>query len=119
MALAALVNVGYNALFPAALPWAVLPLFFYAFGVALAMPALTLASMALFPERSGLAASLQGFVQMMVFAVVSGLIAPLLFDSALKLACGVLVAAIVSTLCWRLAAGPASVSGRDAVRRVQ
>lgn len=119
MALAALVNVGYNALFAAALPWAVLPLFFYAFGVALAMPALTLASMALFPERSGLAASLQGFVQMMVFAVVSGLIAPLLFDSALKLACGVLVAAIVSTLCWRLAAGPASVSGRDAVRRVQ
>ena len=31
------------------------------------------------------------FIQMTLFAVVSGLVAPLLFDSALKLACGVLV----------------------------
>jgi DHA1 family bicyclomycin/chloramphenicol resistance-like MFS transporter len=107
MGVAALVNVVYNALSAAALPWAVLPLFFYAFGVALAMPALTLAGMALFPERSGLAASLQGFVQMVVFALVSGLLAPVLFDSALKLACGVLAAAAVSALCWLRAGGSA------------
>lgn len=104
---AVLVNVLYNALFVAALPWAVLPLFFYAFGVALAMPALTLAGMSLFPERSGLAASLQGFVQMVVFALVSGLLAPVLFDSALKLACGVLAAAVASALCWLRAGGSA------------
>jgi DHA1 family bicyclomycin/chloramphenicol resistance-like MFS transporter len=39
------------------------------------------------------------FIQMMSFALVSGLVAPLLFDSAFKLACGVsagLVASIVA-----------------------
>jgi DHA1 family bicyclomycin/chloramphenicol resistance-like MFS transporter len=113
MGAAALVNIAYNALFPAALPWAVLPLFFYAFGVALAMPALTLAGMALFPERSGLAASLQGFVQMVVFALVSGLLSPLLFDSALKLACGVLAVAALSALCW-LRAGSSAAAGQAA-----
>lgn len=105
MGIAALANVAYNALFPAALPWAVLPLFFYAFGLALAMPALTLAGLALFPERSGLAASLQGFVQMVVFALVSGLVSPLLFDSALKLAGGVLAVVAASALCWLRAGG--------------
>jgi DHA1 family bicyclomycin/chloramphenicol resistance-like MFS transporter len=114
MAVAALGNVAYNALFPAALPWAVLPLFFYAFGVALAMPALTLAGLALFPERSGLAASLQGFVQMVVFALVSGLLAPLLFDSALNLALGVLAMVSVSALCW-WRAGSGAASDKEAV----
>ena len=114
MALAALANVAYNALFAAALPWAVLPLFFYAFGLALAMPALTLAGLALFPERSGLAASLQGFVQMVVFALVSGLLAPLLFDSALKLALGVLAVAAASALCW-WRAGSSAAPDRKAV----
>jgi DHA1 family bicyclomycin/chloramphenicol resistance-like MFS transporter len=116
MGVAAMVNVVYNALSAAALPWAVLPLFFYAFGVALAMPALTLAGMALFPERSGLAASLQGFVQMVVFALVSGLLAPVLFDSALKLACGVLAAAAVSALCW-LRAGRSAPAKAAALSR--
>lgn len=108
MGVAAIVNLVYNALCVAALPWAVLPLFFYAVGMALAMPALTLAGLAQFPERRGLAASLQGFVQMLVFAVVSGLLAPLLFDSALKLACGVLGVAAVSALCWLRAGGRAA-----------
>ena len=114
MGLAAAFNVAYNALWPAALPWAVLPLFFYAFGVALAMPALTLAGMALFPERSGLAASLQGFVQMVVFALVSGLLAPVLFDSAFRLACGVLALAVASALCWLLA-GRGAAAGSAAL----
>ena len=109
----AVINVAYNALSAAALPWAVLPLFFHAFGVALSMPALTLAGMALFPERSGLAASLQGFVQMVVFALVSGLLAPVLFDSALKLACGVLAVAAASALCW-LHAGSSAVPAEAA-----
>jgi DHA1 family bicyclomycin/chloramphenicol resistance-like MFS transporter len=35
--------------------------------------------------------------------VVSGLLAPLLFDSAFKLACGVLAGLALSWLCWLLA----------------
>ena len=100
MAVAAVANVGYNLLFTAAVPWAVLPLMLYAFGLAFATPAITLMLLDLFPENRGLAASLQSFTQMLIFAVVSGLIAPLLFDSALKLACGVLAGLALSFMLW-------------------
>jgi DHA1 family bicyclomycin/chloramphenicol resistance-like MFS transporter len=103
MTLSAAGGVLYNVVFAAQVPWAVLPLFFYCFGLALMMPAMTTTGLALFPERSGLAASLQGFVQMLIFAAVSGLVAPRLFDSALKLACGVLAGLALSWLCWLLA----------------
>jgi DHA1 family bicyclomycin/chloramphenicol resistance-like MFS transporter len=105
MALAAVVNVGYNALFPAQVPWAVLPLFIYTFGLAVAMPAIQVGALALFPDNRGLASSMLSFIQMMSFALVSGLVAPLLFDSAFKLACGVGVGLVLSFLAWRLSLG--------------
>ncbi len=112
MALGVAVNVGYNALFAAAVPWAVLPLFVYTFGLAVAMPAIQLTAMGLFPNNRGLAASMVGFIQMMSFALVSGLVAPLLFDSALKLALGVAAGLALSFGAWRLsvltAGAPAS-----------
>ena len=110
MGLAAVLNVGYNALFPAVVPWAVLPLFIYTFGLAVAMPAIQLTAMGLFPDNRGLAASMVGFIQMMSFALVSGLVAPLLFGSAFKLALGVAVGLVLSFIAWRAsvrAAAPA------------
>ena len=104
MAIAAALNVGYNWFFAAAVPWAVLPLFLFSFSLALAMPPLTLAGMNLFPQHSGLAASMQSFLQMMLFALVSGLVAPLLFGSALYLAYGLLACLLVSYACYRGAA---------------
>jgi DHA1 family bicyclomycin/chloramphenicol resistance-like MFS transporter len=101
MGLAAVLNVGYNALFPAVVPWAVLPLFVYTFGLAVAMPAIQLTAMGLFPDNRGLAASMVGFIQMMSFALVSGLVAPLLFGSALQLALGVAVGLVLSFVAWR------------------
>ena len=101
MGLAAVLNVGYNALFPAMVPWAVLPLFVYTFGLAVAMPAIQLTAMGLFPDNRGLAASMVGFIQMMSFALVSGLVAPLLFGSAFKLALGVAVGLVLSFIAWR------------------
>lgn len=110
MALGVALNVGYNALLPAAVPWAVLPLFVYTFGLAVAMPAAQLTAMGLFPRNRGLASSMVGFIQMMSFALVSGLVAPLLFGSALKLALGVGAGLLLSFGAWRLsvasAAGP-------------
>jgi len=103
MAVAALVNVGYNWFFTAEVPWAVLPLFLYSFSLAIAMPPLTQIAMELFPHNSGLAASMQSFIQMLLFALVSGLVAPLLFDSALNLALGVLVLLILSWAAYALA----------------
>ena len=102
MGLAAVLNVGYNALFPAMVPWAVLPLFVYTFGLAVAMPAIQLTAMGLFPDNRGLAASMVGFIQMMSFALVAGLVAPLLFGSAFKLALGVAVGLVLSFIAWRL-----------------
>lgn len=110
MAVAALSNVAYNHFFVAAVPWAVLPLGLYAFGVALATPAVTVMALDIFPEHRGLAASMQSFVQMLVFAVVAGFVTPLLFESAFKLACGVLAALVLSLLCWQLGK-PRSTAG--------
>jgi DHA1 family bicyclomycin/chloramphenicol resistance-like MFS transporter len=103
MALAAAAGVVYNMLFVAAVPWAVLPLGFYTFGLAVAMPAIQIGAFALFPDNRGLASSMMSFIQMMTFALVSGLLAPLLFDSALKMAAGVAVGLVLSFACWRAA----------------
>jgi len=103
MGVAGVVNVAYTWWFTAAVPWAVLPLFFYSLALALAMPPLSLIALNHFPNNSGLAASLQSFIQMTLFALVSGLVAPLLFDSAFKLACGVLGCLAVSLVAWMLA----------------
>jgi DHA1 family bicyclomycin/chloramphenicol resistance-like MFS transporter len=105
MAAGAVLNIGYNALFEAQVPWAVLPLFVYTFGLAVAMPAIQVGALALFPDNRGLASSMLSFIQMMSFALVSGLVAPLLFDSAFKLACGVGAALVASFLAWRLGLG--------------
>ena len=43
---------------------------------------------------------MQGFIQMFLFALVSGLLAPLLFDSALKLAVGHAVTVVLGLLLW-------------------
>jgi DHA1 family bicyclomycin/chloramphenicol resistance-like MFS transporter len=101
MLVAAVLNIGYNALFPAAVPWAVLPLAIYTFGLAVAMPALQMTALGLFPDNRGLASSMLGFIQMLSFALVSGLVAPLLFESAFRLACGVGVGLLLSFAAWR------------------
>jgi len=97
------INVSYNSYFTAAVPWAVMPLFIYSFGLALTMTPLSLIALEYFPNNSGLAASMQSFIQMLLFALVSGLVAPLLFDSALHLAWGVLASVVASLLAWVLA----------------
>lgn len=93
----------YAATFVAQVPWAVLPLALYTFGLAFAMPALQVKALALFPDNRGLASSMQAFIQMMTFALVAGLVAPLLFDSALLLASGLAVGIAISFILWRLA----------------
>lgn len=100
MIVGSVAGVGYNALFVAEVPWAVLPLGVYTFGLAMAMPAIQQQALSLFPDNRGLAASMQSFLQMMSFALVSGLVAPLLFDSALKLAAGLAACVGLSFVCW-------------------
>lgn len=111
MALGVALNVGYHSFAPASVPWSVLPLFVYTFGLAVAMPAVQLTAMGLFPRNRGLASSMVGFIQMMAFALVSGLVAPLLFESALKLALGVAGGLALSFGTWRLSVRTAVAQG--------
>ena len=104
MALGSGIGVVYNLLFVAQVPWAVLPLMVFTFGLAVAMPAIQLSAFALFPDNRGLSSSMLSFIQMISFAIVSGVVAPLLFGSALKLACGMLGGLVLSFVCWRLSA---------------
>jgi DHA1 family bicyclomycin/chloramphenicol resistance-like MFS transporter len=102
---AGLANVLYHAFFPPSVPWSVLPLFFYTFGMSVVAPGVTFMVLDLFPEIRGTVASCQSFVQTIVGALVAGVIAPMLWDSVLYLAAGQLAFAILALVMW-LAVGP-------------
>ncbi len=97
---AAAFNVGYHALYPAALPWTVLPYAGYAAGMALVAPSVQLLALDLFPKNSGTASSLQSFTHSILTAVTAGVIAPFLATSATALALGQLTLLAVGGLCW-------------------
>jgi DHA1 family bicyclomycin/chloramphenicol resistance-like MFS transporter len=100
MAAAAAVNVLYHFFLPARIPWSVAPLALYTFGFALFAPVATVMCLDIFPERRGLASSLQGCIQLVMFALVSSLIARLVFGSALKHAVAMAIAVGLNWLCW-------------------
>jgi DHA1 family bicyclomycin/chloramphenicol resistance-like MFS transporter len=110
MLLSALANVLYCRFCPMIVPWAVLPIACGAFGAALASPAMTVRSMALFPRVRGLAASLQSFVFLILFSIGSGVIGPFLFGSAMKLALGAAAGTALGVLAWTLGTRPSTIS---------
>ena len=81
-------------------PWATIHLGFYNLGMALAVPAMTVDVLSIFPQMRGLAASLQSFVQMSIFALVSAFLAPLIFHSAQLLAIAHLTGLIAGLILW-------------------
>ncbi|MGJ7494699.1 multidrug effflux MFS transporter [Variovorax sp. RT4R15] len=102
MALGSVANVAYNLAFAATVPWAVLPVMVYTFGLGLGLPGMSLMTLELVPAMRGMAASLLNFMQMLIFAIMSGVVAPLLFDSALKLALCVTACFGLSAGCWAI-----------------
>jgi len=93
-------NVLYHLYYPPAVPWSVLPLFFYTLGMSLVAPVLTLLVMDLFPDIRGTVASCQSFTQTMLSAVFAGVVAPFLVHSVLWLAAGQLACAVISLVLW-------------------
>lgn len=81
-------NLAYHASLPAAVPWSVLPLSLYNLGMALAMPSLTLMALDLVPQRRGMAASCQSFLQVGLNSVTASLVVPLLWGGPFLLALG-------------------------------
>ena len=100
MVAGAAANTLYHLAFPPMLPWSVLPLMLYAFGMSLVAPMLTLLVMDLYPGMRGLVASCQSFTQTMLAAAVAGLVAPLLSHDVVWLATGQLVCAVLGLLLW-------------------
>ena len=100
MAAAALASLVYTALFTPQIPWAMIPHFFYGFGMALGSPAMTVLTLEMFPKVKGLASSLQSFVFLTLFGFISGFLAPLLFSSAFHMAVATVIGLALSALLW-------------------
>lgn len=64
------------------------------------VPVVTLLGLDLYPERRGMAASLQAVVGSSANGVVAGLLAPLVMHSAISLAGASLVLMLVGLLSW-------------------
>jgi DHA1 family bicyclomycin/chloramphenicol resistance-like MFS transporter len=103
MLAAVLANVGYHLFLPPAIPWTVLPMFFYTFGSSIISPGATLLALDLFPHIRGTVASCQSFVSTLLGAVVAGVIAPALSYSVLALALGQAGFALLALVFWVVA----------------
>ena len=101
MLLSCLANVAYHLALPPALPWTVLPIFFYTFGMSLVAPGANMLAMDLFPHIRGTVSSCQQFVVTLLGAIVAGVVAPALASSVLALATGQLVFVLLAYGLWR------------------
>ncbi|MBS0291384.1 MAG: multidrug effflux MFS transporter [Proteobacteria bacterium] len=96
----ALLNLGANLLFKAHVAWAVWPIGIFSFGWALMVPVVTLLVLDLYPQRRGMASSLQAFVGATANGLVAGVVAPLVMHSTVLLALASLLMMCVGLLSW-------------------
>ena len=82
----AIVNLVANYFFKAHVAWALIPIALFAFGWALMVPVVTLLVLDLYPERRGMASSLQAVIGATANGVVAGMLVPLVMHSTLGLA---------------------------------
>lgn len=97
---AAVANVAFHLFAMPMLPWSVIPLFFYAFGMSVVFPGATLMVLELFPHIRGIVASCQSASVTLLSAVVAGVMAPALDHSVLSLALGQLGFALLGLGLW-------------------
>jgi len=95
-----LLNLAANALFAAHVGWALFPLGIFSFGWAIMVPVVTLLVLDLYPERRGMASSLQAVVASTCNGLVAGVLAPLVMHSALALALGSIALMFVGLFAW-------------------
>ena len=98
-------NLAYHAGHAGEVPWSVLPIGLYNFGMALATPSLTLMALDLVPQRRGMAASCQSFLQVGLNSITASLIVPLLWDTPLTLALGAGSFCILGLFAYSFAQG--------------
>ncbi len=95
-----LLNVAANLLLPPHVAWSMLPIAIFAFGWALMVPVVTLLVLDLYPERRGMASSLQAFVGSTANGMVAGVVVPLIMHSTLLLAIASLLMMGIGLLAW-------------------
>jgi DHA1 family bicyclomycin/chloramphenicol resistance-like MFS transporter len=100
MVVVSLANVAANFLATPNAAWALIPVAIFAFGWALMVPVVTLLVLDMFPERRGLASSLQAVIASTANGVVAGAVAPLVMHSALALALTSIAFMCVGLFAW-------------------
>ncbi len=100
MLVVSVLNLGANLLFKAHVSWALFPIAVYSLGWAMMTPVVTLMVLDLFPERRGMAASMQAFVGSAANGVVAGVVAPLVMHSTVGLAFAALLLMMVGLIAW-------------------
>jgi DHA1 family bicyclomycin/chloramphenicol resistance-like MFS transporter len=100
MLVTSVVNVALNLLFTPHAWWALLPLGVFAFGWALMVPVVTLLALDEYPERRGMASSVQSCVGSLANAAVAGIVAPLVMHSTIALAFTSLGMMAIGIVAW-------------------
>jgi DHA1 family bicyclomycin/chloramphenicol resistance-like MFS transporter len=100
MLVTSVANLAANLLVPAHVSWALFPIALFAFGWALMVPVVTLLVLDLYPERRGMASSLQAVVGSTANGIVAGVVAPLVMHSTVWLAGASLLLMAVGLLAW-------------------
>ncbi|WP_343728265.1 multidrug effflux MFS transporter [Duganella sp.] len=113
---ASVFNLIYHVFLPPSLPWTVLPMLFYTFGMSVVAPGATLLALDLFPHIRGTVASCQSFAVTLLGAIVAGVIAPVLSHSALWLAAGQTVFSASALVLWLTSRYYRSILSRYPVR---
>ena len=100
MLLMSVVNVVANFVWVPQASWAMFPIALFAFGWALMVPVVMLLVLDLYPERRGMASSLQAFVGSTANGIVAGVVAPLVMHSTRALALTSLGMLGIGLLAW-------------------
>lgn len=102
MLAAAAINWALSTVLAPTLTSVVAPVAVYAVGLSLAMPNLSLLAIDCLPNRRGLAAAVQSFVQMIAMATVAGAVVPVLSVQLPRLAVGTFLLAVASFGLWAI-----------------
>ena len=94
------INLAANYFFKAHVSWALIPIALFAFGWALMVPVVTLLVLDLYPERRGMASSLQAVIGSTANGLVAGLLTPLVMHSTLGLAMASLGMLCIGLIAW-------------------
>jgi len=115
MVIVSLGNVAANLMFEAQAWWALIPIALFSFGWALMVPVVTLLVLDLYPERRGMASSLQAFIGSAANGIVAGAIAPLVMGSTRHLAIASLLMMSVGLFAWLFVKQRWPETGRAAI----